>query len=316
MKLSLRFFRRLSVCLCLCFCACPMLLASPAAQAASYSFDSANRAGMQDLLITLWQLSTHPETVETGHLENVLQAISAVSEKDGIIARSVADHWLYVYGTGDTGYQDRLFLWDLTQGEDAQPLALALEATQLVDSPDHAFVVLGYCLENGEMTRELQGRCEAAAAAARSFPQSILVCSGGATGSNNPERHTEAGLMKAYLTQHCGLDGNRIYTDERALDTVQNAVNTFAILRTQGIHTLTIVTSGYHQKWGQVLYNAQAAIDQMLYGTDIRLVENYSYVTPAPSAFANDMQWAMQQLCMILNLPSSVRSAVSSTMEN
>ena len=44
-----------------------------------------------------------------------------------------------------------------------------------------------------------------AAIAARVFPDSILVCSGGATGDNNPERHTEAGLMKQYLAGTCGI---------------------------------------------------------------------------------------------------------------
>ena len=62
-------------------------------------------------------------------------------------------------------------------------------------SGKHAFVVLGFALADGEMTDELKARCEAAAAAAKAFPDSILVCSGGATGDNNPERHTEAGLM-------------------------------------------------------------------------------------------------------------------------
>ena len=46
-------------------------------------------------------------------------------------------------------------------------------------SGKHAFVVLGFALADGEMTDELKARCEAAAAAAKAFPDSILVCSGG-----------------------------------------------------------------------------------------------------------------------------------------
>lgn len=53
-------------------------------------------------------------------------------------------------------------------------------------SGKHAFVVLGLQLADGEMTDELKARCDAAAAAAKAFPESVLVCSGGATGKTIP----------------------------------------------------------------------------------------------------------------------------------
>ncbi len=130
----------------------------------------------------------------------------------------------------------------------------------------HAFVVLGFQLKDGEMTEELMGRCDAAAAAAKAFPDSILVCSGGATGDNNPEGHTEAGLMKDYLVEQCGIEADRIFIDEAAMTTAENAINTFRILREQGIETITIVTSSYHQRSGQTLYNSMAARYQKEYG--------------------------------------------------
>ena len=120
-------------------------------------------------------------------------------------------------------------------------------------SGKHAFVVLGFALVDGEMADELKARCEAAAAAAKAFPDSILVCSGGATGKNNPEGHTEAGLMKAYLTEQCGIAADRIFTDEQAMDTVGNAMNTFEILKEQGIKEITLVTSDYHQRRANIL---------------------------------------------------------------
>ena len=67
-----------------------------------------------------------------------------------------------------------------------------------------------YLLPDGEMTEELVGRCKAAAAAAKAFPDSIIVCTGGATGANNPDGHTEAGLMKEYLVKRCGISRKRI----------------------------------------------------------------------------------------------------------
>ena len=95
------------------------------------------------------------------------------------------------------------------------------------------------------------------------------ICSGGATGPNNPDGHTEAGLMKEYLVRACGIDTSRIFTDESAMTTLENAENTFEILRAKGIRTITIVTSDYHQKWGQVLYNALAAVYAQRYGYSV-----------------------------------------------
>ena len=168
----------------------------------------------------------------------------------------------------------------------------------------HAFVVLGYELQDGEMTDELKGRCEAAAAAARSFPNTILVCSGGATGPNNPEKHTEAGLMKQYLVEVCGIEESRIFTDERAMTTAENAVNTFAIMKDQGVESMTIVTSSYHQRWGQALYNALAAIYEQQQGYHARLIGNYCFDTqPSMDAFLQHDRFAIFQLGEILGLP-------------
>ena len=160
------------------------------------------------------------------------------------VAAAVAEHWKKVWLDPDY----RLFMY----GTD--------DPAELPVTGKHAFVVLGFQLENGEMTDELKGRCDAAAAAAKAFPDSVIVCSGGMTGANNPGNHTEAGLMKAYLSDVCGIDPERILTEEKSMDTAENAVNTMPILREQGIETITIVTSAYHQRRGQTLYNAVAAL--------------------------------------------------------
>ena len=205
---------------------------------------------------------------------------------DDDIAHEIAEHWKRVYLDPDY----RLFLY----GTD-DPLAVPV-------SGRHAFVVLGYELLDGEMTDELRGRCDAAIAAALAWPDSILVCSGGATGNNNPDGHTEAGLMKDYLTAH-GIEAERVFTDERAMTTAENAINTFAILREQEIETMTIVTSSYHQRWGQVLYNALAAQYRQAYGYSARIVGNYCYDTePSNEIFLQDAQIAVWQLGGILGL--------------
>ena len=241
------------------------------------------------LLTSLVNAYEEPTEENRAQIEKDLAAIRDTD--DQTLAKAIAEHWEQVYL--DPEY--RLYLYP--DGE----------VTELPDLPKgstHAFAVLGYGLENGEMRPELKGRCEAAAMVARAYPKAILVCSGGATGDNNPEQHTEAGMMKAYLTEECGIDPDRIFTDERAMTTAENAINTLAILQKQGIETMTIVTSAYHQKWGQVLYNAMAEIYGIRYGHTVRIVGNFCYnIEPENDAYQHDDRIAIRQLGQILNLP-------------
>ena len=229
------------------------------------------------LLADLLTAYEQPGSEDEAHIEADLSAVQAVSEGDYPVAKAIAAHWRQVYLDAEAG---------------------------IPDERTHAFVVLGYELQDGEMTEELKGRCEAAAAAARSFPNAILVCSGGATGPNNPEKHTEAGLMKQYLVEVCGIEESRIFTDERAMTTAENAVNTFAIMKDQGVESMTIVTSSYHQRWGQALYNALAAIYEQQQGYHARLIGNYCFDTqPSMDAFLQHDRFAIFQLGEILGLP-------------
>ena len=188
--------------------------------------------------------------------------------------------------------------------DDARIDSLIEEIRRVRDSGRHAFVVLGYELKDGQMQPELKGRCDAAAAAARSYPSTILVCSGGATGDNNPKLRTEAGVMKAYLVETCGIDASRIHIDENARTTLQNARNTLDMLQAQGIETMTLVTSTYHQRWGQVIYNAVAALYRQVYGYTVEIVGNYCYETePAHESYRNDDRIAISQVAQLLGVP-------------
>jgi len=84
---------------------------------------------------------------------------------------------------------------------------------------------------------------------------------------------------------------------------VDNAVNTFAILQKQGVRTMTIVTSSYHQRRGQVIYNAVAALYRQLYGYSPEIAENYCLdIEPANEKLRNDASTAISQLSAILGL--------------
>ncbi len=282
------------------------LLLPCAALGEGYKVAKRNQGTFGRMIIRLLKAYETPSRQDERKMEINVEAISKVRESDGIIARAITDHWKKVYL--DPNYALRC----LQPGEET---AGALEGTALADSAAHAFVVLGYQLQNGEMAEELKARCDAAAAAARSFPQTILVCSGGATGKNNPEKHTEAGLMKDYLVHVCGIDPGRVFTDEAATTTLENAVNTFGILRARGIETITLVTSHYHQRWAQVLYNALSAIQEQSIGYSVALVENYCVEYVGQSYTRYDDRVAMNQLAQMLNLPDEVRESIRSAFK-
>jgi len=219
------------------------------------------------LLRLLGESVTEDRAPNMTRIGKVLDAIRGTSEDDYDVGRVIVDHWTDI--VLDEDY--RMFDW---HGEER---AYELEQSGLDFSGKHAFIVLGFKLENGEMVDELVGRCDAAAAAAASYPEAILITTGGATGTGNPYKHTEAGEMKKYLTEHWGIDPDRIFTETDALTTLENAENTFRILEENGIETFTLVTSNYHQMWAQVLFNAKTATYEKETGYKVRILGNYNY---------------------------------------
>lgn len=244
-----------------------LLLLAVSAGAESWPASKKNIPRIKTLLGILRKSCAGP--LDADAADAVLEKIRLENEADYAVALAVTDHWKEA--VMDTGY--RIFLW-----RDEKEAGTLLRSG-LDFGGRHAFVVLGYRLDNGKMTDELKGRCQAAAAAARSYPGSILVCTGGATGTGNPTGNTEAAEMKKYLVRTCGIDAERIFTDEKSLTTLDNAVNSLWILNAQGIESMTLVTSDYHQRWGQIVFNAVAAIYANSTGTRIRIVGNYNYAT-------------------------------------
>ena len=267
-----------------------------------YHIEAGNGRGFGRLLYVLLRAYQHPSDADARDTETVLGEIGAVSARDRQLAQAIADHWNAVYINADGAF--RLHTYH------GGTRAVELEGTAIENSASHAFVVLGYELKNGAMRDELKGRCAAAAAAANSFPNALIMCSGGATGRNNPAGNTEAGLMKNYLVKQCGIDKSRIHIDEQAMSTVQNAINTFEMLRQHDVRTITIVTSAYHQRWGQALYNCMAEMYRLAYGYSVEIVENYCFEIEVPSNFKNDAWWAIRQLAAMLDLPESIRDAI------
>jgi hypothetical protein len=253
-----------------------------------------NFAALLTDLVRAWEI---PSAQNTAQIEDDLEAIKAVDRREYAMAREIAEQWR-------AAYLDKEYVYYYHQGGER---ADALEAADIPISGKHAIVVLGYELLNGEMQPELIGRCDAAAAVARSYPEALLVCSGGATGEYNPEGHTEAGLMRDYFVERCGIDPARILIDEQAEDTAQNAANTFAILRKAGVRSVTIVTSNYHQRRGQVLYRTMAEVYRLRYRYSVEFAGNYCYdLENVPLYRRYDGRVAINQIAMILELPEHI----------
>lgn len=287
-------------CLILCAFLLSVWIVPASALDPDYAVSQENGPRFRSLFNALLEAADHPGQETVSEVHALLKQIAQTNPDDGFLAQAIASHWFSAYLNTDGARTEHVFAWD--RGVD-QPVASELLETPLRSCSSHAFIVLGYQLEDGEMTDELKGRCEAAAAAARAFPGALLVCTGGATGGNNPEHHTEAGRMKEYLSQVCGIDPARILTDDLAMTTADNAVNALAILREHGIHSMTVITSDYHEKWGEVLCNAEAALCFLRYGYSIELVENYCYQT-GPVRRSGSARSAVSQLTSLLHLGS------------
>ncbi len=164
----------------------------------------------------------------------------------------------------------------------------------------HAFVVLGYQLQNNQMADELKGRCDAAAAAAKAFPDSVIICTGGSTGSD--ESITEAGLMKQYLTDVHGIAPERVFAEEEARSTAENALYSFGLMMLLNRDSYTIITSDYHQRRAIMLFETTSALMEESVAFSATLISNYCYDTGSDQEkLMREAKTTIRQLDSVLN---------------
>lgn len=265
-----------------------LILMFTAAQAEWKAAHGNNRRFLQLLDLLAASVNGDGELDEAA-VEAKTAEIRESSEDDYDVAGAIVDNWKEMV----LNPEYRLFVYRNNKQ------AFELEQSGLDFSGKHAFIVLGYKLENGEIGEEAMGRCDAAGAAAVSFPDSILITTGGVTGNNNLKRHTEAGQMKEYLEEYWHIDSGRIFTEKKAKTTLENALNTFRILEENQIETFTIVTSNYHLFWAQVLFNAQAAIYEKETGYSVRMVGNYVYMAEPQTSPVSFARTGLSQLAAL-----------------
>ena len=241
---------------------------------------AAETVTIDDLLDDMLSAFTTPSAKATEQIDRDVEAL------DDPVLTAVAESWKTYY------LNKELTIRYMKRNDPAE--------LEIPDPSKHAFVVLGFCLKDGMMEPELQGRCEAAAAAARAYPESIIICTGGETGYNNSAHNTEAGLMAAYLIDRCGIDQDRLWLDTEATTTAQNAVNSFEIMKQNGIESMTLVTSGYHLRWAGLLFDAVAARYRE-HGYPVEIIGNWCYYVSPAAGYSNTNEGlAISQLRSLL----------------
>ncbi len=137
--------------------------------------------------------------------------------------------------------------------EDGQP-----ESSVYDDST--CLVVLGYQLNpDGSMQPELIGRLQTLLTAAKQYPNSLIVCTGGPTASNNPNV-SEGGQMAKWLINN-GVDPRRILVEDQSMTTQGNAANTLSMLARSSpqVKNIVVITSNYHMSNGVTSFQSQAS---------------------------------------------------------
>lgn len=143
-----------------------------------------------------------------------------------------------------------------------------------------ALVVLGYQLApDGSMRDELLGRLQVALRCSEQYPNAYVLCTGGGTASEAPEK-TEAGEMGKWLAEQ-GVSENRILIEDHSLSTAENALYSYGILKAHApsVHSLVIISSSYHIVWGSVLFESVLLKNQIIEKESdaIHVISNAAY---------------------------------------
>jgi hypothetical protein len=108
----------------------------------------------------------------------------------------------------------------------------------------YAIIVLGAGLEtNGTIKRKLVSRLKQGLKLARMYPRASILLTGG----NQKGGVTEAYVMSQWLAKK-GISPKRLILEDKARDTVENALYSVVILKRVGVTHVTLVTSCNHMR--------------------------------------------------------------------
>lgn len=259
------FFRRTLIA---CLCICLLGLGVPRVQAAEVTYP-------QQLLA-----SYHADPGgSAGKIEACLDKLEAESPAEGALWRRIMADWARL---NEAGFEDhRVLPEDLPQDDSL------------------CIVVFGYGLgTDGSIRPELEDRLYVALNAARQYPNAYVAVTGGQT--SEVPGVTEAGQMAAWL-QGQGVTENRLITENQALSTTQNAINTYDLLaeRYPQVKTLAVVSSDYHVTCSAVLLQIYSDYQSQVNGTSaLNVAAGISCVTDTPvgDRMLSSQAWGIAQI--------------------
>lgn len=118
------------------------------------------------------------------------------------------------------------------------------------DKGSNAIVTLGYALNpDGSMHDILIKRLEKTLEIAKELPDSLIIVTGGVPQNNK----TEGNLMADWLIQH-GVDAKRIFPENYARSTVENALFSRYALAKHRIKNAVLISSGSHIRRADAIF--------------------------------------------------------------
>lgn len=144
-----------------------------------------------------------------------------------------------------------------------------------IPASGHAFVILGSGLAaNGTMKKKLIRRLDIALEAAKKYPNSKIVVSGGA-----PKRGiTEAYRMKEYLVDN-KVSPSRIIYEDKSSSTVSNGRNSVELMIKNKVTSYTIISDSSHLRRATLIFEAAKLRWQYVNGraVTLKMVKNFGY---------------------------------------
>lgn len=256
------FFRKILIaCLCLCLLGGSV----PAAQAAE---------------------ETNPQRLlgaycanDSGKIESCLDALEAESPAEGALWRRIMTDWARL---NEAGFEDHRVLPDDLPQDDSL-----------------CIVAFGYGLGgDGSIQPELEDRLYVALNAARQYPNAYVAVTGGQT--SEVAGVAEGGQMAAWLRAQ-DVAESRLIVEDQALNTTQNAANTYKLLTSAypQVKTLAVVTSDYHVACAGVLLQIWSDYQSQVNGAaalNVAAGVSCATDTPVGDGMLSSQAWGIAQI--------------------
>ena len=134
--------------------------------------------------------------------------------------------------------------------DEMKDLTFETEIPNNLSENNHVFIVLGYALsDEGEIQEPLEERLKVAEKAAKTYPDSKIIVTGGVP----KQGITEAEVMFDWLVEN-GIDEERIIKENMATDTIENALFSMDIVDREELEDVTLITSATHMRRALTLF--------------------------------------------------------------